>query len=39
MWEIDLDKITPEQLDCIADHLLAKALGTIPRDSRGAAPD
>ena len=27
LWETDPDKMTPEQLDCIADHLLKKALG------------
>jgi hypothetical protein len=30
MWEIAADKMTPEQLDCIADHLIAKVLGNNP---------
>jgi hypothetical protein len=30
LWEIDPDKMTPEQLDKIADHLLKKALGDNP---------
>jgi hypothetical protein len=30
LWEIDPDKMTPEQLDCIADHLIAKSLGNNP---------
>ncbi len=28
--DIDPDKLTPEQLDTIADHLLKKALGGDP---------
>jgi hypothetical protein len=24
-WEIDSDKLTPEQLDCIAEHLIKKS--------------
>ena len=31
MREIDPDKMTPEQLDCIANHLLAKAPGNKPK--------
>ena len=27
LWEIDHDKMTPEQLDGIADHLIARVLG------------
>jgi hypothetical protein len=30
LWEIDPDKLTPAQLDKIADHLIAKALGDNP---------
>jgi hypothetical protein len=26
LWEIAPDKLTPEQLDCIAEHLIQKAL-------------
>jgi hypothetical protein len=31
LWEIDPDKLTPEQLDCIAEHLIKKALGNNPQ--------
>jgi hypothetical protein len=27
LWETDPDKMTPDQLDVIADHLLSRALG------------
>jgi hypothetical protein len=30
LMDIDSDKLTPEQLDRIADHLIAKALGNNP---------
>jgi hypothetical protein len=26
LWEMDPDKMTPDQLDCIAEHLLQKVL-------------
>jgi len=30
LWETDPDKMTPDQLDVIADHLIRKALGDNP---------
>ena len=31
LLEIDPDKLTPRQLDVIAEHLIAKAVGNDPR--------
>jgi hypothetical protein len=30
LWETDPDKMTPDQLDCIAEHLIQKALAGKP---------
>ena len=30
LWDIDPDKLTPAQLDKIAEHLIKKALGDNP---------
>jgi hypothetical protein len=30
LWETDPDKMTPDQLDCIAEHLIQKALAGQP---------
>jgi hypothetical protein len=30
LWEMDPDKMTPEQLDCISEHLIKKALAGKP---------
>jgi len=31
LMDIDPDKLTPVQLDCIAEHLIKKALGDNPK--------
>jgi hypothetical protein len=30
LWDLDPDKMTPDQLDVIAEHLIRKALGDNP---------
>jgi hypothetical protein len=37
LWEIDPDKMTPEQLDVIAEHLIQKALAGQPQEVVDAA--
>jgi hypothetical protein len=32
LWELDPGKMTPEQLDCIANHLIEKALAGRPQE-------